>query len=75
VFRLIVLPRPVFRCLVIVHALLYLGAGNRHDPAQEVREILVFLAVRFVAHGVIIAQSMIRLGSRLPQTTKEAQSW
>lgn len=60
VFRLVVLPRPVFRGLVVVHALLNLRMGNRHDAPQEVREVLVFRAVGLLAHGVIIAQSEIQ---------------
>jgi len=31
--------------------------GDRHDAAQEGREVLVFRAVGLLAHGVIIAQS------------------
>ena len=56
-FRLVVLPRPVFCHLVIVHALLNLRFGNRDYALQQIREVLVFLAVRFLVHGSIIAQS------------------
>jgi len=54
-FRLIVLPRPVLRGLLIFHPLLNLRMGNRNDPPQKVREVLVFRIVLF-GHGVIIAQ-------------------
>lgn len=55
--RLVVLAGPVLRHLVIVDALLNLSAGDRHDALQEPREVLVFQAVRFVVHGIIIAQT------------------
>ena len=57
VFRLVVLPRPIFRGAVVVHAPLDNCVRDGDNPAQKVREVPVFGAVGFVAHGVIIAQS------------------
>ena len=60
VFRLVVLPRPVFRCLLVLHTPLDLRMRDRNDAPQKVREVLIFRAVCLVAHGVIIAQSKKR---------------
>ena len=69
--RLIVCFHPVFRHLIFFHALLNLRARRRHYPAQKVREVLVFLAVGFVAHAVIIARSE----RKSPMSVQVMQGW